>query len=56
MVVKGHCETAPDLRAFLDTSRPGDFWLSAPGSEKEEAPQLEAIATTERQTLYRRLR
>jgi 4-amino-4-deoxy-L-arabinose transferase-like glycosyltransferase len=52
MLVKGHCGTARDVRAFLEESRPGDFWLGS----SAQSPHLEAVATTERQTLYKRIR
>jgi 4-amino-4-deoxy-L-arabinose transferase-like glycosyltransferase len=48
--VAARCETAADVTAFLAVSRPGDYWL---GPDLPE-PRLERIASTGRQTLYRR--
>jgi 4-amino-4-deoxy-L-arabinose transferase-like glycosyltransferase len=48
--VGGHCERAGDVDAYLASSGPGDFWLGVPG----EDPRLVAVASTGRQTLYRR--
>jgi hypothetical protein len=48
--VGGRCETASDVAAFLEASAPQDLWLGAPADD----PRLEPLASTGRQTLYRR--
>ena len=48
--VGGQCLTAPDVDAFLANSAAGDLWLGPPGADARLVP----IATTGRQTLYRR--
>ena len=48
--VGGRCVVAPDVEAFLAASGKGDLWLGEPDRD----PRLVAIASTGRQTLYRR--
>jgi len=48
--VGGRCLVAPDVETFLAVSRTDDFWLGAPRLDARLVP----IATTGRQTLYRR--
>jgi hypothetical protein len=48
--VHGQCETAADITAFLAASGPQDLWLGPPAEE----PRLVPVASTGRQTLYRR--
>jgi 4-amino-4-deoxy-L-arabinose transferase-like glycosyltransferase len=48
--VGGRCLIAPSVDAFLVVSRADDFWLGPPGLDARLVP----IATTGRQTLYRR--
>ena len=46
----GRCETASGAEAFLAASAPGDFWLG----DADDQPALVRVASTGRQTLYRR--
>jgi len=48
--VGGRCVVAPDVEAFLAASGKSDLWLGEPDRD----PRLVAIASTGRQTLYRR--
>ena len=48
--VHGQCEIAADITGFLAASGPQDFWLGPPA----EDPRIVPIASTGRQTLYRR--
>ena len=48
--VGGRCVVAPDVEAFLAASGKGDLWLGEPDRD----PRLVPIASTGRQTLYRR--
>lgn len=50
--VHGRCETAADVASFLEASAPDDLWLGVPTAD----PRLEPLASTGRQTLYRRVR
>jgi 4-amino-4-deoxy-L-arabinose transferase-like glycosyltransferase len=49
--VGGHCMIAPGVEAFLAASHPDDLWLGPPAMDARLVP----LATTGRQTLYRRL-
>ena len=48
--VGGRCITMPGVDEFLRDSHAGDFWLGRPGLDARLVP----VATTSRQTLYRR--
>ena len=48
--VGGSCVTAPGVDAFLASGRAGDLWLG----DTDPDPRLVPVATTGRQTLYRR--
>jgi len=48
--VGGRCIVAPDVEAFLAGGSDGDFWLGTPNPDTRLVP----VASTERQTLYRR--
>ena len=50
--VGGRCLTAPGVDEFLASGHADDLWLGAPGADARLVP----VATTGRQTLYRRAR